>query len=63
MWSGVDRIDNRFGIEKINHLIGKIGQPMKGRIANPLIQQLLTHGPKQKPYDLSVNRLYYALII
>ena len=36
---------------------------MKGRTANPLIQQLLTHGPKQKPYDLSVNRLYYALII
>jgi hypothetical protein len=36
---------------------------MKGRTANPLIQQLLTHGPKQKPSDLSVNRLYYALII
>ena len=36
---------------------------LKGRAANALIQQLLTHGPKQKLYDLSVNRLYYALII
>jgi len=35
---------------------------MKGRTANPLIQQLLTHGPKHKPSDSRVNRLYYALI-
>ncbi len=27
MWSGVDRIDNRFSIEKIDHLIGIIGYP------------------------------------
>ena len=35
---------------------------MKWRTANPLIQQLLTNGPKQKPSDLSFNRLNYALI-
>ena len=31
---------------------------MKGRTANPLIQQLITHGSEQKPIDLSVNRLH-----
>jgi hypothetical protein len=30
---------------------------MKGRTANPLIQQLLTHGSKQKPIDKTFNRL------
>ena len=36
---------------------------MKGRTANPLIQQLLTHWSMQNPIDSSVNRLYHALII
>ena len=31
---------------------------MKGRTGNPLIQQLITHGSKQKPIDLFVNRLF-----
>jgi len=30
---------------------------MKGLTDSPLIQQLLTPGSKQKPIDLSVNRL------
>jgi len=34
---------------------------MKGRTANPLIQQLLTHGSKHIPIDKTVNRLCWAL--
>ena len=35
---------------------------MKGRIANPLIQELLTHWSKQKPIDISVKGLIRTFV-